>query len=33
VKRRKDDMDLCGCRDYDMTVFGGGKNFSLCFEF
>ena len=28
-----DDIDVCGCRDYDVTVFGGGKIFSLCFEF
>ena len=32
LNRGKDDMDLCGCRDYDVAVFGG-KKFSLCFEF
>ena len=33
AKIGKDDIDVCGCRDYDMAVFRGGKNFSLFFEF
>jgi hypothetical protein len=33
VKIGKDDMDVCGCRDYDVAVFGGGKKISLYFEF
>ncbi len=33
LNRMKDDMDVCGCKDYDVVVFGGGKTFSLCFEF
>jgi hypothetical protein len=33
LNREKDDMDACGCKEYDMAVFGGGKFFSFCFEF
>jgi hypothetical protein len=33
VKIGKDDMDLCGCRDHDVAVLGGGKKKFLCFEF
>jgi hypothetical protein len=33
LNRMKDDMDVREFRDYDMAMFGGGKIFSLCFEF
>jgi hypothetical protein len=33
LNREKDDMDVCECREYDVAVFGGGKNFSLYFKF
>ena len=31
VKIGKDDMDICGFRDYDVTVFEGIKKISLSF--
>ncbi len=27
LNREKDDMNVCGCREYDVAVFGGGKIF------
>jgi hypothetical protein len=33
VKIGKDDMDVYGCRDYDVALFKEGKKISLCFEF
>ena len=33
LNRGKDDMVVCGCKDYDVVMFGGEKIFSLCFEF
>jgi hypothetical protein len=32
-KRGKNDMDLPWSNKSDVAVFGGGKNFSLYFEF
>jgi hypothetical protein len=36
VKERVKDeieVELCGKRKSDVAVFGGGRKFSLCFEF
>ena len=33
IKQRKDDLDFCGCKDFDVAVFGRRETLSLYFEF
>ena len=33
MNRGKGEVEVCGSRKIDVARFGGGKKFSLCFEF